>query len=328
MTSAEVDALLAIPGNHTCADCAAGAMARAGSGRKQRPLWASVNLGVVLSVQAAGVHRKLGIGVSKVLSLTMDEWTTSDYRGMLSRGNDAVNAELEALPHFPEIQKPSMLGFHDLAAGKGDDGGEVSKKHGGMLALEAYVHAKYVAKSFVVGGDGAVEALEALGGDLEKYIGASVEYSGVLHVRVVSATDLPSMDVCALSDPYAVVRLPPGQERRTKTVRNSNDPKWGESLMFNTGDLGTQTLEMWVWDEDVVHADDLIGVATFPLSALMDSGGGGGWRMGTGTSVHLSLEKADARKGFMSRVFSCCAAPPRHLGSITIELNFIALNNE
>jgi hypothetical protein len=50
----EVDALLDVRGNHTCADCAAGGMSLAGSGKKQRPLWASVNLGVVLSVQAAG----------------------------------------------------------------------------------------------------------------------------------------------------------------------------------------------------------------------------------------------------------------------------------
>ena len=110
LTSAEVNALLAAPGNHTCADCAPGEMALAGSGKTQRPLWASVNLGVVLSVQAAGVHRKLGVQTSKVLSLTMDEWTSSDYRGMLDKGNDFVNAELEAsLKSFPNVRKPSMI---------------------------------------------------------------------------------------------------------------------------------------------------------------------------------------------------------------------------
>jgi len=35
-----VDALLGVSGNHTCADCATGGMSLAGSGKKQRPLWA------------------------------------------------------------------------------------------------------------------------------------------------------------------------------------------------------------------------------------------------------------------------------------------------
>jgi hypothetical protein len=69
LTSAEVDALLLAPGNLACADCAPGGMARAGSGKAQRPLWASVSLGVVLSVQAAGVHRKLGVQTSKARGL-------------------------------------------------------------------------------------------------------------------------------------------------------------------------------------------------------------------------------------------------------------------
>jgi|AntAceMinimDraft_1070359.scaffolds.fasta_scaffold172536_1 hypothetical protein len=66
LTAAEVDTLLAVRGNHTCADCAPGGMATAASGRAQRPLWASVTRGVVLSVQAAGAHRGLGVQHSKV----------------------------------------------------------------------------------------------------------------------------------------------------------------------------------------------------------------------------------------------------------------------
>jgi hypothetical protein len=261
----------------------------------------------------------------------MDEWTTSDYRGMLARGNAAANATLEAsLADFPAVRKPSML-----------DGGD------DMHKLEAYVRAKYVSKSFILGGDGAVEALGgggAAGASSSAYVGATVEYTGMLHVRVVSAAGLPSMDVGSPSGPYVVVKLPPGQERRTKTVWNCNDPRWGESLMFNTGNLEKQTLEVWVWDEDLVKQDDVIGVARFPLSQLIDDhgaaddddagAGAGDGGTGTGTEgrrVTLPLVKAEGNKSLMSKVFGCCvggAGGGGDLGSVTVELNFIPLNNE
>ena len=37
--------------------------------------------------------------------------------------------------------------------------------------------------------------------------------------------------------------------RYSTTVWNTNDPAWGERLMFNTGNLGAQSLEVEVWDE-------------------------------------------------------------------------------
>jgi hypothetical protein len=38
--------------------------------------------------------------------------------------------------------------------------------------------------------------------------------------------------------------------------------------MFNTGNLGAQSLEVEVWDEDLAKADDAIGVADVPLATL------------------------------------------------------------
>lgn len=44
-----------IPGNDVCAECSAG-----------EPDWASLNLGVLICIECSGVHRNLGVHISKV----------------------------------------------------------------------------------------------------------------------------------------------------------------------------------------------------------------------------------------------------------------------
>jgi len=39
------------------------------------PRWASWNLGVFLCIRCAGIHRNLGVHVSKVKSVNLDSWT-------------------------------------------------------------------------------------------------------------------------------------------------------------------------------------------------------------------------------------------------------------
>lgn len=47
--------LRGIPGNNVCAEC-----------NSPEPDWASLNLGVLLCIQCSGVHRNLGVHISKV----------------------------------------------------------------------------------------------------------------------------------------------------------------------------------------------------------------------------------------------------------------------
>ncbi|SAM82253.1 uncharacterized protein UBRO_04800 [Ustilago bromivora] len=68
------------PGNDVCADC-----------KGRAPRWASWNLGIFICVQCAGVHRKMGVHISKVKSITLDTWTREQVDRMKEMGNIKSN---------------------------------------------------------------------------------------------------------------------------------------------------------------------------------------------------------------------------------------------
>nr|CAH8849300.1 unnamed protein product [Trichobilharzia regenti] len=74
-----------LAGNRFCADC--------GDGDAK---WASINLGVTLCTLCAAVHRSLGVHISKVRSLTLDNWQPELLHVMLNLGNKFVNEIFEA----------------------------------------------------------------------------------------------------------------------------------------------------------------------------------------------------------------------------------------
>jgi len=51
------------------------------------PQWASPSHGIFISIEAAGVHRSLGVKVSRVLSTTMDSWKPLQLKMMELGGN-------------------------------------------------------------------------------------------------------------------------------------------------------------------------------------------------------------------------------------------------
>ncbi|KAH9588299.1 Arf-GAP with coiled-coil, ANK repeat and PH domain-containing protein 2 [Schistosoma haematobium] len=74
-----------LSGNRYCADCSVG-----------DARWASINLGVTLCTLCAAVHRSLGVHISKVRSLTLDNWQPELLHVMLNLGNKLVNEILES----------------------------------------------------------------------------------------------------------------------------------------------------------------------------------------------------------------------------------------
>lgn len=105
--------------NTVCADCG-----------NLDPDWASLNLGVVICIECSGVHRSLGVHISKVRSLRLDTCTPYEYNLLMELGNKNANRIWEAgLHHQKGWTKPK---------------GSAPRK-----AKEEWIKSKYVWKGFL-----------------------------------------------------------------------------------------------------------------------------------------------------------------------------------
>lgn len=78
-----------IPGNDRCADCEATA-----------PRWASYSLGVFLCTRCASIHRK-NSDISKVKSISLDNWQPDQVQYMREVGNTISNYKFNPLREWP-----------------------------------------------------------------------------------------------------------------------------------------------------------------------------------------------------------------------------------
>jgi stromal membrane-associated protein len=58
-----VEQLLKRPDNQVCAECPS-----------KVPRWASITFGTFMCIRCSGVHRQLGVHITKVKSVNLDKW--------------------------------------------------------------------------------------------------------------------------------------------------------------------------------------------------------------------------------------------------------------
>ncbi|EFA06570.2 stromal membrane-associated protein 1 [Tribolium castaneum] len=95
-----LNGLLRDEDNKYCVDC-----------DSKGPRWASWNIGVFLCIRCAGIHRNLGVHISKVKSVNLDTWTPEQVVSLQQMGNSRARAVYEAnLPdNFRRPQNDSSL---------------------------------------------------------------------------------------------------------------------------------------------------------------------------------------------------------------------------
>jgi len=106
--------------NAQCADCG-----------ESDPQWASANLGIFICIMCAGIHRNLGVHISRVRSVMLDIWRLEELAVMMNTGNKISNEKWEA-------------GLGEVSPIRTTDSG---------LLREQWIRAKYVRKLYLSSGD-------------------------------------------------------------------------------------------------------------------------------------------------------------------------------
>lgn len=78
-------AMLRKPENKLCADC-----------KKNDPRWASTNLGCFMCIRCSGIHRSMGVHITRIKSIDLDTWTPEQVACVQRWGNKRANAYWEA----------------------------------------------------------------------------------------------------------------------------------------------------------------------------------------------------------------------------------------
>ncbi|XP_078542879.1 arf-GAP with SH3 domain, ANK repeat and PH domain-containing protein 1 isoform X3 [Lissotriton helveticus] len=116
LTKAIIDDIQRLPGNDVCCDCGS-----------LDPTWLSTNLGILTCIECSGIHREMGVHISRIQSLELDKLGTSELLLAKNVGNNSFNEIMEA-----ELPTPSPK----------------PNPASDMTARKEYITAKYVDRRF------------------------------------------------------------------------------------------------------------------------------------------------------------------------------------
>uniref|UniRef100_A0A6Q2ZE24 ArfGAP with SH3 domain, ankyrin repeat and PH domain 1b n=1 Tax=Esox lucius TaxID=8010 RepID=A0A6Q2ZE24_ESOLU len=84
LTKTITEEVLRMPGNDICCDCGAA-----------EPKWLSTNLGILTCIECSGIHREMGVHISRIQSLELDKLGSSELLLAKNIGNSSFNDIME-----------------------------------------------------------------------------------------------------------------------------------------------------------------------------------------------------------------------------------------
>lgn len=244
--------LLSQSDNRCCADCGA-----------LDPKWASANIGVFICLKCCGVHRSLGTHVSKVLSVTLDDWSDDEIDAMVEvGGNSSANSIYEAF--IPEgVSKPGPDSSHEQRTKF------IRSKYELQQFLKPSLRISSAKTSASLQASFSRKIMDTFrSNSSQNRLVGMVEFIGLLKVKVIKGTNLAIRDMMS-SDPYVILTI--GQQTVQTTIIKSNlNPVWNEEIMLSVPqDFGPVKLK--VFDHDTFSADDIMGEAEIDIQPLITS---------------------------------------------------------
>ncbi|XP_033209632.1 arfGAP with SH3 domain, ANK repeat and PH domain-containing protein isoform X3 [Belonocnema kinseyi] len=90
LQQAVIQCVMRLPGNDKCCDCSA----------QNDATWLSTNFGIIVCIECSGIHRDLGVHISRIQSLTLDNVGTAQLLLARYMTNQVFNEVMEATLHY------------------------------------------------------------------------------------------------------------------------------------------------------------------------------------------------------------------------------------